>query len=398
MALPEIKQADFAGNFFAARDQARQQQQGAQRNALSGELMRWQINQLAIQDDMRKRAATQEDQVRRARQTYSEVDAVINAPPGQASAVLRDLATRDPSIADAAKRLSESGLDLSNDEQIRQSLYGIRAHVAGIAGISAPQKEHTAPEQFTMTPGSVRYERAPDGSVRKVAAVPVAEKADTGPAAPSGYRWADGGLAPITGGPADPQGPAAKRQVAPLRKEFRNLESVKSYEVIVPLVKSAAKAPDTGYGDLQLIYTVGKVLDPGSVVREGELALTIKAGTMMSQIFGAGRFQLGKGGRIPSEQRKQIMEMLNERSAEYRNMYDRDYQTYTQYAQGIGINPYEIVGKHPDGEGGKPEAGQSAGGSAASQQPVKITGGADYARLPSGARYIAPDGSTRTKR
>ena len=174
MALPEIKQADFAGNFFAARDQARQQQQGAQRNALSGELMRWQINQLAIQDDMRKRAATQEDQVRRARQTYSEVDAVINAPPGQASAVLRDLATRDPSIAEAAKRLSESGLDLSNDEQIRQSLYGIRAHVAGIAGISAPQKEHTAPEQFTMTPGSVRYERAPDGSVRKVAAVPVA--------------------------------------------------------------------------------------------------------------------------------------------------------------------------------------------------------------------------------
>lgn len=373
MALPEIKQADFAGNFFAARDQAQQQQQGAQRNALSGELMRWQINQLAIQDDMRKRAATQEDQVRRARQTYSEVDAVINAPPGQASAVLRDLATRDPSIADAAKRLSESGLDLSNDEQIRQSLYVIRAHVAGIAGISAPQKEHTAPEQFTMTPGSVRYERAPDGSVRQVAAVPVASQSASRDA-PSGYRWSEGGLAPIPGGPADPQGPAAKRQVAPLRKEFRNLESVKSYEVIVPLVKSAAKAPDTGYGDLQLIYTVGKVLDPGSVVREGELALTIKAGTMMSQIFGAGRFQLGKGGRIPSEQRKQIMEMLNERSAEYRNMYDRDYQTYTQYAQGSGINPYEIVGKHPDGEAGKANTSQPAPGPKSKRVKVDAEG------------------------
>jgi hypothetical protein len=42
-----------------------------------------------------------------------------------------------------------------------------------------------------------------------------------------------------------------------------------------------------------------------------------------------------------------------------------------------------------------------SGGQAAPQQqqaPIQITGDSDYAQLPSGTQYIAPDGSTRTKR
>ena len=327
-----MQPVNFIGNMLAARQQeignslAQREMGMREQNALM------QRQQFDAQNQQRQAAQKEQEQAAMREWVINGAKHLASAKSEQEFAMLADRYASDP-------RTQQLGItrDQITPDGVSQILMA-----AGGSPVERP-----APEQFTMTPGSVRYERAPDGSVRQVASVPTSP--DKQREAPSGYRWDGANLAPIAGGPADPQGPAAKKQVAPLRKEFRGLESVKAYETIVPLVKSAAKAPDSGYGDLQLIYTVGKVLDPGSVVREGELALTIKAGTIMSQIFGAGRFQLGKGGRIPPAQRQQIMEMLTERTSEYKNMYDRDYQTYTQYASDSGINPHEVVGTHPDG-------------------------------------------------
>lgn len=166
---------------------------------------------------------------------------------------------------------------------------------------------------------------------------------------PSGYRWGAGGvLEAIPGGPSDPTGPNSRKGSQPLRKEFRALPSVRDYETTLPIIQSAKKAPDTGYGDLQLIYTVGKLLDPNSVVREGELALTIAAGSPLQRIIGATRFTAEKGGRLPPKSRQQIMEMLNERVASYKQAYDRDFQQYSEYAAEQGYDPSLIVGKHAE--------------------------------------------------
>jgi hypothetical protein len=166
---------------------------------------------------------------------------------------------------------------------------------------------------------------------------------------PSGFRWKAGGsLEPIPGGPNDPTGPNQRRGSQPLRKEFRGLPSIKSYEEVLPLVQSAKNAPDTGYGDLQLIYTVGKALDPGSVVREGELALTIAAGSPLQRIIGATRFTAEKGGRLPPQSRQQIMQMLGERVNAYKQAYDRDFNQYGEYASEQGYDPALIVGQHAD--------------------------------------------------
>jgi hypothetical protein len=160
---------------------------------------------------------------------------------------------------------------------------------------------------------------------------------------------------PIQGGPADPTGPQAKRNTQPLRKEFRSLQSVKDFETAVPIIKSAQKAPDNGYGDLQLIYSVGKLLDPNSVVREGELALTIAAGSPLQRIIGNTRFTAERGGRLPPKSRQQILEMLNERVGAYQQAYDRDYEQYAQYAGELGIDPPQIVGQRQTiGAGGGP--------------------------------------------
>jgi len=130
-----------------------------------------------------------------------------------------------------------------------------------------------------------------------------------------------------------------------LRKEFNSLPNVKAYKEVLPLVESAKKAPDTGYGDLQLIYTVGKVLDPGSVVREGELSLVIKSGSVMENILGTTRLQLAGKGRISPDMRRKMVEMLNERVNAYGQAYKSEFDQYSEYAKEAGFDPEMIVGK-----------------------------------------------------
>lgn len=178
-----------------------------------------------------------------------------------------------------------------------------------------------------------------------------------------------------------------------LRKEFRGLQTVKDYETSLPLLVSARKAPDNGYGDLQLIYTAGKVLDPGSVVREGELALTVAAGSPLQRVLGTTRFTTERGGRLTPQTRQQLLGMLNERVLAYRQAYDRDYNQYAEYARESEFAPEQIVGRHAAnayGSGGQTKPQQNSG-------PKRIASDADYDALPSGSVFIAPDGTQRKK-
>lgn len=182
---------------------------------------------------------------------------------------------------------------------------------------------------------------------------------------PAGYRMrADGtGYEPIPGGPADMSGAAGRKASQQLRKEFRGLQSVKDYETALPLIQSAATAPDNGYGDLQLIYSVGKILDPGSVVREGELALTMAAGSPLQRIIGSTRFTTEQGGRLTPQQREQIMGMLQERVGAYKQAYERDFNQYAEYAQEAGFDPTMVVGSHAESAYAQPpQATKEIGG------------------------------------
>jgi len=134
------------------------------------------------------------------------------------------------------------------------------------------------------------------------------------------------------------------KAVQALRKEFRSVQAVKDYETVLPLIKSAKKAPNTGYGDLQLIYTVGKALDPNSVVREGELQLTLAASDPASRVIGQAQFILQKGGRLTPKLRKDLVEMLEQRTSSYKDAYERDYKQFSQYARELGVEPSDVVG------------------------------------------------------
>lgn len=156
------------------------------------------------------------------------------------------------------------------------------------------------------------------------------------------------------------------KSVQQLRKEFRGLQTVKDYEAVLPLIQSAKTAPDTPQGDLQLIYTVGKILDPGSVVREGELQLTSSAAPFLQQIIGRARKETGKG-RLTPDTRADMLNMLQQRVQGYEQAYTRDFDQYAQYAKESAVDPTSVVGSRPESAFGK-------------QQPA--SGGVDFIYVP----------------
>jgi len=132
--------------------------------------------------------------------------------------------------------------------------------------------------------------------------------------------------------------------VATMRKEYAALESVKNFKSAAPIAMAAGNAPDTPAGDLDLIYAVGKVLDPGSVVREGELNLVIKSGSPVQRFEGYARMIAQGKGRLPPAQRAQLMEMLKGRVSQLKSAHDREAAPFVEQAKRMQLPMAEIFG------------------------------------------------------
>jgi hypothetical protein len=144
-------------------------------------------------------------------------------------------------------------------------------------------------------------------------------------------------------------GGAANRElgnlVAGMRKEYNSLDPVKNYKAAAPVAAAAASAPDTPAGDLDLIYAVGKVLDPNSVVREGELNLVIKSGTPLQRFQGYARMIAQGKGRLPPSQRAQLTAMLQSRMSELKRAHDSAATPFVQQAQRMQLPVNEVFGE-----------------------------------------------------
>jgi hypothetical protein len=276
------------------------------------------------------------------------------------------------------------------------STIGYKMKMAELQKMQTPE----SPKRDIRTVGGSLLEVPPEGAPQVLYQAPEKPQAPQKP----GYGAPQPGMNPETGKPdqfvVDDYGNKKWLNVEPVkdgprpidvaktRKEFRSLPSVKDYETALPLLVSARKAPDNGYGDLQLIYTAGKILDPGSVVREGELALTVAAGSPLQRILGTTKFTAEQGGRLTKQTRKQLLDMLNERVLAYRQGYDRDYQQYAEYAQAGGMVPRDVVGRHA----ANAYQGDKASG------PVQVKSAAEAAKLKPGTVFITPDGQRRVRK
>lgn len=167
--------------------------------------------------------------------------------------------------------------------------------------------------------------------------------------APSGYEWgADGqSLVPIKGGPADRRAnplPAdqAKDERA-MRKELADvLKEPKQIIDAYRRVEAAASNPNAA-SDLSLIFGYMKMLDPGSVVREGEFATAQNAAGVPDRVVNI--YNRAKAGeRLSPNQRAQFLgEARKLRDISAATIATKEME-YGEMADDYGYDPKRATG------------------------------------------------------
>lgn len=188
------------------------------------------------------------------------------------------------------------------------------------------------------------------------------------------------------GGNADPELTLEQsKHEQSLRKEFTTLSSdMRTINDSIGKLRTAQKL-DSGAGDIAMVYSYMKMLDPNSVVREGEYATA-------EQVGGAGEKLLGiynkliSGQRLTPVQRKEFIDAGEGLAAEKSTRFSKLRSQYEDVAKKAGADPSRILLD----EGKTPPPQQGDG-------PVQIKGDADYDALPSGTEFIGPDGQPRRK-
>lgn len=143
-------------------------------------------------------------------------------------------------------------------------------------------------------------------------------------------------------------------EVMGLRKEFNDTPEVKNYRSVVPIVNSAVKAPDSRAGDIQFAYTIGKIFDPNSVVREGELKLVGEAATWLQKYEGELRTFFEGKGRLSPKTRQELLETAMTRVNALQAAHDAVKDTYTKAATARNLPLDQIFVDMPKIETPKP--------------------------------------------
>lgn len=132
-------------------------------------------------------------------------------------------------------------------------------------------------------------------------------------------------------------------QTNELRNTFQNLPEVKSWNVTQPILLSAREAAkDTsGASDLNLIYALGKALDPNSVVREGELQLAAGTGSLGEKLKGYYK-SASVGGKLTAEVKQDLLRQIESRTYAQKKQYESAKKQYTSIANKYGLDPSEL--------------------------------------------------------
>lgn len=118
-------------------------------------------------------------------------------------------------------------------------------------------------------------------------------------------------------------------------------------------------------GDLALVVAFTKLLDPGSVAREGEVALTQSAASALAQ---AQNYlpRLTQGNTLlPPQVRQQLVQVAQEMFGNYQGAYQRLAQQTEQRATAYGADPGRVMMGYDGG-------GAGAGGGEAPPRPPNV--------------------------
>ena len=153
----------------------------------------------------------------------------------------------------------------------------------------------------------------------------------------------------------DPQGQVIARGPEPasdIQDQFKNANTLRDEFVkqtdefadvqgAIRRVEAAATS-ESGPGDLGLLIGYMKLLDPGSVVREGELATAATAGGVPETIRNTYN-RLVRGERLSPELRQQFIEASRDQFQTYQAGYNQTAQEYSRLAESFGLPPAAVV-------------------------------------------------------
>lgn len=142
-----------------------------------------------------------------------------------------------------------------------------------------------------------------------------------------------------------------KRENA-LRDEFNTL--TKDFRTVQDAYSKIQSTSDNGAGDMSMLYSYVKLLDPGSVVRESEFATAAAAGSFGERVQGAVKGILS-GGRLSPSLRKEFTDEAGRIYGGQKQGYDRLTTNYKDIAGRYGLDPKNIINDYaaPQGQGGQ---------------------------------------------
>lgn len=138
-----------------------------------------------------------------------------------------------------------------------------------------------------------------------------------------------------------PLGPKQTR-IAPneLRDEVNAL--TKDFRVVQDAHTKIKNVANTGAGDMSLLYSFIKLLDPGSVVRESEFAAAAQSGSYGERVQGAVNRAL-TGQRLPDSLRQDFIREADNLYKSQKAGTDRVIKHYTGIAERAGLNPQDVI-------------------------------------------------------
>lgn len=178
------------------------------------------------------------------------------------------------------------------------------------------------------------------------------------------------------------------------RAEFDNLQPVKDYRKAATVFRSAANdyKTNTAAADLNLIYGFATMMDPGSVVREGEMTMVRGTSSIADQARGL-IAQLEGKGRLSAEARANLMDQMASRYDSLKGVHDQLAEGIGNMAQRSGMNRENVVVPLSPVEYQRSGGGQRSGATDSSQ-PISPE---EAAKLPAGTRFIGMDGKPRVR-
>lgn len=154
--------------------------------------------------------------------------------------------------------------------------------------------------------------------------------------------------------------PGSFDDTAKLRGEFTGLPSYKNLSQAAPIYRSMSDAAgrNTKAADLNMVYGLGKIMDPGSVVREGEIQMANNAQGWQEKLNGIISQINNEGGLTPAG-RQALMAEAYSRIAAYKGEFDQDAERFRGIAGRNRINAEDVVPNFGDFKPWEvPKAGQ----------------------------------------